>query len=87
MFMQAEEDVDTHSNCAACRILRSEVRDSITLDGVLLVVQGQDDLGDVLKRTNRGVRGEEDVSGEEDEVHEGTELDYSVMASVLCVLA
>ena len=44
------------------------------MDGILLVVQGEDDLCDVLEPPNGGIVGEEGVPGEEDKVHEGTEL-------------
>ena len=50
MFSQAEEDVDACSDWAGCRGLRSETRDGLTSDGVLLVFQGEDDMGDVLER-------------------------------------
>ena len=49
MFSQAEEDVDARSNWVGCWGILSEVRYGLTLDGVLLVVQGEDDLGDMLK--------------------------------------
>ena len=50
MLSQAEEDVDACSDWAGCRGLRSETRDGLTSDGVLLVFQGEDDMGDVLER-------------------------------------
>ena len=52
MLSLAEEDVDARSNWAGSRALRSEVRDGLTSDGILLVVQGEDNLGDVLKPTD-----------------------------------
>ena len=58
MFSQAEEDVDTRSNWSGFRALRSEVRDGLTSDGVLLVVQGEDDPGDILEPLHQGVGGE-----------------------------
>ena len=45
MLSLAEEDVDPLSNWTGGRALRSEVRDGLTPDGILLVVQGEDDLG------------------------------------------
>ena len=72
MFSQAEEDVDARSNWAGCWALRSEMRDGLTSDGVLLVVEGEDNLGDVIKPPDWGMGGEEGVPGKEDEVHEGT---------------
>ena len=62
MFLQAEEDVDARSNWAGCWVFRSEVRDGLTLDGVFLVFQGEDNLGDTLKPLDRGIRGEEGVA-------------------------
>ena len=62
MFLQAEEDVDARSNWAGCWVFQSEVRDGLTLDGVFLVFQGEDNLGDTLKPLDRGIRGEEGVA-------------------------
>ena len=45
MLSLAEEDDDPCSTWAGSRTLRSEVRDGLTPDGILLVVQGEDDLG------------------------------------------
>ena len=61
MLLLAEEDVDARSNWAGGRALQSEVRDGITLDGVLLVVWGVDNLGDVLEPPAWGIGGEEGV--------------------------
>ena len=74
MFVLAEEDVDVRSNWAGGRALQSEVRDGLTLDGVLLVFQGEDDMGDMLEPTNWGIGEEEGVPDEGDKVHEGMEL-------------
>ena len=62
------------------------MRDGLTPDGILLVVQGEDDLGDVLETTDWGILGEEGVPGEEEEVHEGTELHCPAMTGALEVL-
>ena len=37
-----------------------------------MVVQGEEDLSDVLEPPGWGIGGEEGVPGKEDEVHEGT---------------
>ena len=87
MFSQSEEDFDVLSNWAGFRALRSEVRDGLTSDGVLLVVQGEDDLCDVLEPLDWGVRGKEGVTGKEEEFHEWSELDCPAMAGALGVLA
>ena len=57
------------------------------MDGVLLVVQGEDDLCDVLEPLNWGVGGEEGVTGKEDKLHKWTELECPTMAGALCVLS
>ena len=87
MLSLTEEDVDLRSNWAGSRALRSKVRYGLTWDGILLVVHGKDDLGDVLDPPDWGILGEEGVPGEEEEIHEGTELHYPAMASALEVLA
>ena len=87
MLSLAEEDVDPHSNWAGGRALRSEVREGLTSDSIILVVQGEDDLGDVFEPPDWGILGEEGVPNKEDEVHEGTELHCPVMAGALEVLA
>ena len=86
MLLQAEEDVDALLNWAGCWGIRSEARDGLTSDDVLLVVQGEDDLGDMLKPLDRGVRGEEGVSDKEDEFLEWTELDCPAMAGAIGVI-
>ena len=55
MFSHAEEDVDVRLNRAGCCRLRSDVRDGFSLDCILLVDQGKDDMGDVLEMPNWGV--------------------------------
>ena len=87
MLSLGEEDIDARLNWAGCWALWSEVRYGLALDGVLLVIQGEDDLGDVLEPLDLGILGEEGVSGEEEEVHEGTELHCPAMAGALKVLA
>ena len=57
MLSLAEEDVDPCSNWAGGWALRSKVRDGLTPDSILLVVQGQDDLGDVLEPPDWGILG------------------------------
>ena len=86
MLLLAEEDVDARSNWGGGRALRSEVRDGLTSDGILLVVQGEDDLSDVLEPPDWGIGKEEDVPGEEHKFHEGSELNCPAMAGALEVL-
>ena len=86
MFSQTEEDVDACSNWPGFRPLQSEGKDGITSDGILMVVQGEDNLGDMLEPLDWGVRGEESVTNKEDKVLEWTELDCPAMAGALGVL-
>ena len=86
MFSQAEKDVGDRSNWAGCQTLRSEVRDGLTLDGVLPVVQGEDNLGDMLESLGRRGRGEEGVRDKEGKVLEWTELNCPLMTGALGVL-
>ena len=86
MLFLAKEDVDACSNWAGGQALRSKVRDGLTWDGILLVVHGEDDLGDVLEPPDWGIGGYESVPGKEDKVHEGTELHCPAMAGALEVL-
>ena len=71
MLEHAEEDVDTRLNRKRCCRLGSEVRYGPPLDRILLVVQGKDDLGDVLEMFDWGVSWEESIPNKEDEVQEG----------------
>ena len=87
MLSLTEEDIDPCSNWAGGWALRSKVRDGLAPDGILLVVQGEDDLGDVIEPPDWGILGEEGVPGKEEEVHEGTELRCPVVAGALEVLA
>ena len=41
------------------------MRDVLTTDGIILVVQGEDDLCDMLEPIDRGVGGGEGVTNEE----------------------
>ena len=63
------------------------MRDGLTSDVILLVVQGEYDLIHVLKPPDWGIVGEEGVPGKEEEVHEGTEMNCPAMAGALEVLA
>ena len=47
------------------------MRDGITSNGILLVVQGEDDLCGMLEMLNQGVGGEAMVPDEEHQVQEG----------------
>ena len=85
VFLQVEEDVDSHLDWACCWGIWSEVRDGITLNGILLVVQGEENLRDVLEVLNRGVSREDMVPDKEQKFKEGTELDCHVVVCSLSV--
>ena len=57
------------------------------MDRILLVVHGEDNLSGMLEVLDGGVGWEELFPHKEDEVHEGTELDCSVLDGALVVLA
>ena len=68
VFSQGEKDVDARLNWAGFWGLWSEVRYGLTSDGILLVVQGEDDLCGMLKVPGQGVDKEEVVPNEEHEL-------------------
>ena len=86
LFSQSEEDVDTCSDREGGWGVHSEVRDGLPSDGVLLVVQGEGDLGGVLESLDQGIERDDISSGEEHEFQQGIELDGSAMAGALGVL-
>ena len=63
------------------------MRDGLTSDGILLVVQSKDDLCGVLGVLDWGVGGEEMVPDEEHKFQEGPELDCPVVARALGLFA
>ena len=63
------------------------MRDGLTSDDVLLVVQGKDDLGDMLEPLDQGIRGEEDVADKKDEFLEWAGLNCPTMDGALGVIA
>ena len=63
------------------------MRGCLTSDGIILDVQGEDDLCDMLKLIDWGVCGEDIVPDEEYEFQEGLELDCPAMACALGVFA
>ena len=85
--MQTEEDVDVRLDWAGCIRLRTEVGDGLATDGILLIVEGDDNLDGLVVMLDGSVPGEEQVPDKEHEVHEGTGLDPPSVASALCVLA
>ena len=61
------------------------MRDSLTSDGIFLVVQVENNLSRLMEVIDWGVHGEETVPDEEHEVQEGGGLDYPVVACTLGV--
>ena len=56
LVLQSKEYVDARSDRAGDQGVQSEVRNILPSDGVLLVVQGDDDIGSVLELLNAGIR-------------------------------
>ena len=75
MLLHAEEDNNACSDREDRQGLQYEVRDDINLDGVLLVIQGEANLGYVLEVINWCVTWEELVPNEKNEFQEGPEMD------------
>ena len=85
LVTQAEEDVDTCLDWAGYGGLRTEVGDDLATDGILLIVEGDDNLSDLGEMLGGSVPGEEKVTNEEHVVHEGAELDRPAVAVALRV--
>ena len=69
---EAEKDVDAGPDGAGCCRLGEELRDGLTADGILLIVEGEDNLSCPAEMLGRSVPGEEEVPDKEHEVHEGS---------------
>ena len=82
---EAEEDVASGPDRAGCGRLGAEVRDGLAVDGILLIVEGEDNLSCPAEMLSGSVRGEEKVPDKEHEVHEGSELDCQAVAGALRV--
>ena len=85
LVVQAEEDVDTRLDWAGCSRLRTEVRDCLTADGILLIVEGDDNFCGMAEMLSGNVPGEEKVPNKEHKVHEGPGLDCPAVAGALRV--
>ena len=55
---EAEEDVDADPDGAGCGRLGAEVRDGLTADGILLIVEGEDNLSCPAEMLGGSVSGE-----------------------------
>ena len=61
--------------------------DSLTADGILLIVKGDENLGGLAEMLGRSAPGEEEVPNKEHEVHKEPELDRPAVAGALGVFA
>ena len=86
LFLQSKDDIESCSDREGGQGLRLEVRDGLTSDGALMVVQGDDSLGSVLELLDGGIGKDESASDKEHKIQKGTELDSPVMAGALGVL-
>ena len=79
VFLHAEKDVDARLDWEGRRGIWYEERDVLTLDGFLMIFQGEDNLIGVLEVLNWGVNWEEPVPDKENEFQERPELDFPVV--------
>ena len=68
-----EEDVDDQLDWAGCSGLTPEVVAGLTADGIILIVEGDNNLCGIEEILGRGIPGEEKVPGKEYKVQEGLE--------------
>ena len=61
--------------------------DSLAVDGILMIVEGEDNLIDPAEMLGRSVPGEEEVPDEEHNIHEGPEFDRPAVVGALRVFA
>ena len=85
LVAEAEEDVDAGPDGAGCGGLGAEVGDGLTANGILLIVEGEDNLSCPAEMLGGGVPGEEEVPNKEHEVHDGSELNRPAVAGALRV--
>ena len=85
LVAQTEEDFDACLEWEGYGGLRTEVVDGLTMDGILLVVKGDDNLSGLAEMLGGSVPREEEVPDEEHEVHEGAELDCPAVVGALRV--
>ena len=85
MVTEAEKDVDAWLDGAGYCRLGAEVGEGLTADGILLIVEGEDNLSCPAEMLGRSVPGEEEVPNKKHEIHEGSELDRPAVAGALRV--
>ena len=85
LVAQAEEDINARLDWEGCGGIITEVGDGLAAYGILLIVQGDENLGGLAEMIGGSVPRKEEVPGEEHEAHEGLELDRPAVAGALCV--
>ena len=65
LVVQAEEDVVARLDWADCGGLRTEMGVGLAADGILLIVEGDENLGGLAEMLGGSVPGEEEVPDEE----------------------
>ena len=71
LVLHADEDIYARLYWSGCGRLRTEVGESLTADGILLVVEGDEKLGGLAEMLNGSVPREEEVLDKELGGHEG----------------
>ena len=71
LAVQEEEDIYARLDWAGYDGLRTEVEYSLTVDGIILIVEGDENLGGLAEMLGGSVPGEEKFTNKEQKVHEG----------------
>ena len=85
LVAQAVEDVDARLDWACCGRLGTEVGYGLAPDGILMIVEGEENLSGPVEMLGRSVPGEEKVTNKEHDTHKGPELDRPAVAGALRV--
>ena len=83
LVAEAEEDVDTGPDGAGCGGLGAEVGYGFSADGILLIVEGEDNLSCPAKMIGGSVPGEEEVPDKEHETRRHLALITEMMLEAL----
>ena len=71
LALHTEEDIYARIDWSGCGGLRTEMGDSLTMDGIILIVEGDDNLGGLSEMLGGSVPGEETFPNKEHKVHKG----------------
>ena len=71
LVLHAEEDIYARLDWSGCGGLRTEVGDSLTVDGIILIIEGDDNLGGLAEMLGGSVPGEEKFPNKEHKFHAG----------------